>query len=194
MPWKLASKLWTYSRFTDRVNWFGESGSEYSEFADQIWRTLSEVGKGPVNTEITRGVLSTVNSEKIQEKLEGSRVSKAWLNRCRKFCIYSTQAGRVCCWDNFPFTYSLLNIYWVSKLTLAPSVVSEIISWERSPKVVALMIGCWGRDIDGIVGCLRWVKVSWWDLSAVLGFLLSSSQPTNHISCHYRSLTQPTHS
>ena len=42
-------------------------------------------------------------------------------------------------------------------------------------------------------GCLRWVKASWWDLSAGLGFPLSSSQSTNHISHHYRSLAQPTH-
>ena len=42
-------------------------------------------------------------------------------------------------------------------------------------------------------GCLRWVKASWWDLSAVFGFLLSSLRSTNHISHHYQSLTQPTH-
>ena len=74
-------------------------------------------------------------------------------------------------------------------------VVSEIDGWEiHSLKVVALMTGCWRRDIDGIVCCLRWVKASWWDLSAVLGFPLSLSWSTNHISCHYQSLTQPTHS
>ena len=74
-------------------------------------------------------------------------------------------------------------------------VVNEINSWEIcSPKVVALMIGCWRRDIDGIVCCLRWVKASWWDLSTVLGFPLSSLRLTNHISCHYQSLTQSTHS
>ena len=37
------------------------------------------------------------------------------------------------------------------------------------------------------------VKASWWDLSAVLRFPLSSSQPTNHIAHHYWSFTQPTH-
>ena len=73
-------------------------------------------------------------------------------------------------------------------------VVSKIVGQDRSPKVTALMIGCWRRDIDGIVCCLRWVKASWWDLSAVLRFPLSSSQSANHISCHYQSLTQPTHS
>ena len=74
-------------------------------------------------------------------------------------------------------------------------VVSEINRWEIcSPKVVALMIGCWRRDIDGVICCLRWVKVSWWDLSTVLRFPLSLLRSANHISHHYQSLTQPTHS
>ena len=74
-------------------------------------------------------------------------------------------------------------------------VVNEMDGREIcSPKVVALMIGCWRRDIDGIVCCLRWVKASWWDLSAVLGFPLSSLRLTNHISRHYWVLlSQPTH-
>ena len=45
-----------------------------------------------------------------------------------------------------------------------------------------------------VVCCLRWVKASWWDLSIVLGFPLPSSWSTNHISHHYWSLTQSTHS
>ena len=72
-------------------------------------------------------------------------------------------------------------------------VVIEIIGLDCSPKVAALMIGCLSKDI-GLVCCLRWVKVSWWDLSIVLGFPLSLSRLTNHISHHYQSLTQPTHS
>ena len=39
-------------------------------------------------------------------------------------------------------------------------VVSEIVGRDRSPKVAALMIGCWSKDMDGVVCCLRWVKVS----------------------------------
>ena len=87
--------------------------------------------------------------------------------------------------------------YLVHRWVMSPRsqpMVSEIDGWEIcSPKVVDLMTGCCRRDIDGVVRCLRWVKVSWWDLSAVLGFPLSSSQLTNHISRHYWSLTQPTH-
>ena len=71
-------------------------------------------------------------------------------------------------------------------------VVIEIVGLDRSPKVAALMIGCWRRDIR-LVCCLRWVKGSWWDLSAVLGFLLSLLRSANHISCHYWALLiQPT--
>ena len=51
-----------------------------------------------------------------------------------------------------------------------------------------LHVGHWS-----IVCWVRKVKVSWWDLSTVLGSLLSSSQPTNHITRHYHSLlSQPT--
>ena len=49
-------------------------------------------------------------------------------------------------------------------------VVSKIVGQDCSPKVATLMTGCWRRDIDGVVCCLRWVKASWWDLSTVLGF------------------------
>ena len=38
-------------------------------------------------------------------------------------------------------------------------MVIEIIGLDRSPKVAALMTGCWRRDIR-LVGCLRWVKAS----------------------------------
>ena len=37
-------------------------------------------------------------------------------------------------------------------------MVSEIVGRDRSPKVAALMVGCWSRDIDGIVRCLRWSR------------------------------------
>ena len=73
-------------------------------------------------------------------------------------------------------------------------MVREINSQEIcSPKVADLMMGCWERDIRGIVYDMRWVKASWWDLSTVLRFPLSLLRSTNHISRHYRVLLiQPT--
>ena len=39
-------------------------------------------------------------------------------------------------------------------------VVNEIVGLDHSPKVAALMIGCWSKDILGLVVWMRWVKVS----------------------------------
>ena len=73
-----------------------------------------------------------------------------------------------------------------------------IVSWmigQRpcSLKTRGLMMGCCMLAIGGIVCQVRKVKASWWDLSTVLGFPLSSSQSTNYLTCHYQDLTQPTH-
>ena len=73
-------------------------------------------------------------------------------------------------------------------------VVSEIVGWERSPKVAALMVGCWRRDIDGVVCCLRWVKVSWWDLSVYSDSLYPHrNQPITSLTTIEILLIQPTH-
>ena len=71
-------------------------------------------------------------------------------------------------------------------------MVIEIIGLDRSLKVAALMIGCWSKDIwTSVLSEMGQGKLM--GLSAVLGFLLSSSRSANHISRHYLSLTHPTH-
>ena len=73
-------------------------------------------------------------------------------------------------------------------------VVNWIIEqWPSSPKTGGWIMGCWMLAVIGSVLGEERSKVSWWDLSTVLGFPLSLSQSTNHIAHHYWTFTQPTH-
>ena len=71
-------------------------------------------------------------------------------------------------------------------------VVNLITGWQ--PSLIwagGQMLGCW--KIAAISVLMRKIKTSWWDLSVVLRFPLSSPGLTNHISHHYWTFTQLTH-